>query len=261
MALLNTDVRGPLAQGDILEGLVLYHTGVDSDARTSGAEYLGLVLSRNCNATRKETVLIAEIRPYRSEVFSKIDASTIKEVGGKVDSQPPSLDLLRRRFDGLRDGVGEPDQLYLGTLPDRHNGRFAARLDAIYTIAVPTEPSAREAWINAHRIARLSNDHRRHLHARLFDAIAHEGFDDFSWWCKDDLRMVIIAGQRELRAAEGSRDECAMKIQQATDEPRKAAKGRETKLEALKDDVALKAQSLAPFRDEWKRRYGDEEVV
>lgn len=210
------------------------------------------MLSRNCKTVRAEFVLVAAIKYYKSDNFRQVISDT-------PDGKKPSLDLMRRRFDEIRDGGGQPDQFYLGTLPEQGNKRFAASLDSIHTIQLPTIQEKREAWISSKRIARLSDDHRRHLQARFFDAIAHEGFDDFRWWCDQDLELLITASQQHLHEADAQITKIRADIQilegSAASKPEeKKLEGLRTQLRNMEQDRSKKASELEPYQQETQRR-------
>ena len=250
MALVDYHVEGPLRQGDLLKGLTLYRCDPDGDP-VALDDTMGVVVSRHCNALRAQTVLVAAIRQYRGNDLQSIAQGE------------PSLDEMRRRFDALRNGDGQPDSFYLGTLRDHHNARFAARLDSIHAVEVPTDAAERDNWIESRRFARLSDEHRRHLHVRLFAAISSEGFDDLQWWADEDLEMIVLSGRRAIRQAEAQRDDVAMKLQLIDSEsllPKQMEKKR-TGLchEQAKAIQGLKdcQEALRPYEEELRRRGKD----
>lgn len=190
----------PLKQGDILNGITLsvYHFELGPSPLKNIS--MALVISRNCHAVRRSDISVVAVKPWGNDFIATIRK---EEMG---------LDSARRHMASLRDGDGTPDTFYLGELPSG-SVRHIAKLDSIYTILVPDESSRRSSWIERHRVARLSSDHRRHLHTRLFSAIASESFDDHEWWSGSDLDFMILVGERELHAIRADVTDLEMQIQ------------------------------------------------
>lgn len=231
----------PLRQGDILKAVQLYETADDGDgaAPVENAAYM-LVISRHCNAFRNPAVLVVAITEVKPAVFD--------ELAGK------SLDSTRRALAALRDGDGSPDRFYIGPLPGHEPQRAFACLDQVYTIQAPVESSVRSSWISERRIAALTDEHRRHLHASLFLAFGREGFDDFNWWPDGDLRLAIAAGRRAVADAMQKQADIVPNYEGAA--PKKVgAIGKQATIatSALKDAE----KELEPYLVEWKRRHGD----
>ena len=238
----------PLKQGDVLKDVQLYSATADGSPAGLASPYC-LVLSRNCNAFRDKFILVVAIEPAAAESFEKI---TRNDAGG-LDK----LDTVRRRYDALRDGDRRPDTFYVGeipsaTIPDQ---RFAAKLDSIHTIEVPAPKVARATWIGTHRVARLSDDHRRHLHGRVFDAIAHEGFDDYKWWSDLDLKAMLAVGKNQLAQFDIKISELEAHLAtlpaKSAPQPRK---GIQDNLDKVAAERLAFAGELQPFLDEAERR-------
>jgi hypothetical protein len=245
-------VEEPLRQGDILENVLLYETAAERDEAVPILFDHVLVLSRNCNAVREQTVIVAAI-----------DQVTPPDFLARLDN--PSLDQLRQRIATVRDGDGNPDRFYLGPLPGSERRVFAL-LDRIYAIQVPEKEPARQEWVRVHRRATLSNDHRRHLHVSLLLAFGREGFDDFAWWPDADLKLMINVGKKALAKTSGLEADIERERQAAIAEP------NEKKSEGQLKDNAHKAQNvasekektkkaLAPYVAEWKRRHNEDPLA
>jgi hypothetical protein len=193
MPILETPAAdAPLSQGDILVGVRLYLTqGADAPDGGDGV-YLKtdmcMVLSRPCSASHKKAVIVAAVEKYKVGVPKDLDSFD------KV------LDFLTK----LRDGHGSPDVFYLGQLPGRADGRFAARLDSLHTVEVPQEAAVRRAFLAQRRAYSLNGEFARDLHLRVFGAFASLGFDDQSWLSDDDLNWLVQAGERDLRASQAA---------------------------------------------------------
>lgn len=248
--IVDHDPDAPLRQGDILQDITVYSTadnGTD-DPKPVNVQYL-LVISRNCNAFREKTITVAAVLGVSREEFSKIHEK--------------SLDEVRKNLAALRDGDGMPDAFYLGPMPGRETGRSMARLDLIFSIEVPDDSDKRKQWISKHRIATLSNEHRRHLHIRMLTAFGREGFDDFAWWPDSDLKIAIAAGKRSLSEAEKKEAEAVCEHEAARAEigkegsESKKIENLDKKRKNASAEVDAQKSALAPYIDEWKRRNGD----
>jgi len=184
----------PLNQGDLLQDVKLFLTSVadNFDGGMSAPVKLKycLVLSRPCVIAHKSTVLVAGVDNFRT-------------------SAPPEIDSFRKAkhfLEKLRDGDGTPDQFYLGQLlGDQDSGRYAARLDSIHTVQLPTKPELRAEFVRKYRFARLTEDFRRDLHTRIFQAFSILGFDDLAWYSIADLKYLIQTGRSEIQRIEGNR--------------------------------------------------------
>lgn len=251
MTLVETIARAePLQQGDILSGLELYFSALGGSVSPVDGE-IGLVLSRNCKAVRSGFIIVAVVAPYQTDNFRKISSNT-------PEGKSPSLDVMRRRFDAIRDGQGQPDQFYLGTLPGQGNLRFAAKLDSVHTIQLPDVSPERESWLSERRIARLSNDHRRSLQTRFFDSIAHEGFDDFRWWCDQDLEMLTTVGNQQLIEIEAQITHIKLELLTleglGSEQDTNKSKGFQKKLQSLEKEKETKHREIEPYLQEQQRR-------
>jgi hypothetical protein len=230
----------PLTQGDILSGVPLYLTG-EGSAETGGESArspakLCLVLSRPCVAAHKKQVVVAAIEKY-------------------PDNTPRGLDSFDKVLDFLtsvRDGGWSPDLFYLGQLPER-TGRFCARLDALFTVEIPSDNQARKAFLAQRRVLTLHPDFARDLHLRLFNAFASLGFDDHSWPSTEDLQWLVAQGQADVTAAQ-----LTVRQQQALQASRDAdgTQFRENDLIAAQRRLDDLRERLAPYEKELSRRQG-----
>jgi hypothetical protein len=183
----------PLSQGDILKDVSLFLTKESWKDGGSGARSpnkMCLVLSRPCGIEHKKTVIVAGIEKLPEAVPRELtnkDTTTFKKV----------LNFLTN----LRDGFGAPDVLYIGHLPGE-KGRFAARLDALHVIEIPTDPAERQTFVTDRRVASLHGDFVRDLHVRAFSAFASLGFDDHGWLTDDDLKWLVDQGKAEMLQAQ-----------------------------------------------------------
>ena len=224
----------PLSQGDVLEGVRLFATATswDADGGTSqkAPHKLCLVLSRPCVAAHKKHVTVAGIEKYPDQVPKDVD----------------SFAKVRAFLTDMRDGFGSPDIFYLGQLPNR-TGRFCARLDALYCVEVPGEPSDLENFLARTRIGSLSDDFVRDLHLRVFMAVASLGFHDNKWLSDGDLNWLVEVGEKEVKTAE-------LELQSAKAEKSgRDAEGKQFKegtIERLEDKLTDLQDQLEPFASE-----------
>ena len=247
MGLVDPDPgQGPLAQGDIIKDVVMHTTTLDG--RSKAIKDRALVISRNCNAARESTILVAAIVQFKSQAL--------------VDIETFRLDDMRRRLCALRDGDGTPDTFYLGQL-DHTDTRYCAKLNSIFTIELhnhEAQASDRRNWIQERRIARLTSDHRRHLHQRILGAVSPEGFEDVEWLCDADLAVLIDAGHAEyvrLESAKSEENQAIHKIS-FTGNPQDARnlKSRGEKVRKIEGSQDALNDLLRPFDNEWHRRHG-----
>ena len=246
--LLPSDKGTPLAQGDLLEPGRVYATS--PDGRPEGTDYLYvLVLSRDCNAIRNESVVVAPVKEFGTEPpFGK-------EKGKTKEEQPKlSFDKALAYLRELRDGALTPDSIYLGHLPGETQ-RLTARLDEIATIQVPTD-EGRAGWVEEHRRARLHGDFIRALPVRVFASITQVGFDDHTWLPDDDLDIVIIGINNSVRKLEAEIDETKLEIQKKNfgQENVKAKENLEQKLTKQEAKLSELRRTAEPYRAESERR-------
>ena len=178
----------PISQGDILSGIQLYISGdcweeSGGQARATKQKYC-MVVSRPCVAIHKPQLIVAAIEKYKVTL-----SDDVKE-----------FDELVQVYTEIRDGTGQPDQLYLGQIPG-NAGSFCARLDLLHTIQVPPQSRMTE-FLRNRRIGRLSSDFARDLHVRIFSAFSRLGFSDHSWFSDADLRHVLAVGDERLKQLE-----------------------------------------------------------
>jgi len=189
------DVQTAVNQGDVLSKVPLHRTVIaDGEPKSVPSKSpLCMVISRPCNLAHKQDILVAEIVKFN------------ESVPREVEKFSQALDFLRTQ----RDGGGTPDCFYLGKIPG-HEGRFVARLDALFTLSVKEKTK-----LLHHRIASLNPDFQRDLHLRVFNAIASLGFDDVDWLPTSDLEFLKQIGERELANLDSqAADERATKARQ-----------------------------------------------
>jgi len=191
----------PLSQGDILQSIPLFAT-IECWMPAGGKsalqpEKLCLVLSRPCVTAHKRTIVVGAIQQYK----------------GRVPKDAETFDDYRAFLEDCRDAPEQPDVFYIGQIPEKQ-GRFCARLDSLHTIEIPTAADALRDFVRTSRTARLQIDFIRDLHSRVFRAFASLGFDDYSWFCTDDLQLLVDKGQAEIFTAKAELQE------------RKTAKGK-----------------------------------
>jgi hypothetical protein len=184
----------PLAQGDILRGVVFAVTNEAGNLAADKKALFALVVSRPCKALRDDVVVVAPVVPY------PVDLSEVSR------DQPGRLEKMRRFLAGLRDGIkgGDfSDALYLGPLDDGSPKRYAAQLTTLATVLVPTEQASRRDWIRERRVWKLDVEFLRDLHTRLLLTFTRLGFDDHQWFTDADLDVMITAGKGELAHLQG----------------------------------------------------------
>jgi hypothetical protein len=250
--IVESEVDAPLRQGDILCNILLYETADDGDAPVPVEVEHVLVLSRHCNAARKQTVIVAAIKDITPTGFFE----QLKEL---------SLDDARRYLAAVRDGDGKPDRFYLGPLPGREVRSFTC-LDRIYSIQLPKDGSARQDWVRSRRRGTLSDEHRRHLHTTLLLAFGREGFDDYAWWPDADLKLMMDVGNKALAKAAMDEADIERERQAAMVEPdEKRAAGRlqtnKSKAESVAKEKKQAKDALEQYLAEWERRHNDEGPV
>jgi len=214
----------PITQGDVLQNVLLHRTLIaDSDPKSVQSKSpLCMVISRPCGIAHKQDLLVAEIVKYNQSVPKGVE--TFKQ----------ALDFLRTQ----RDGVGSPDCFYLGEIPN-HEGRFVARLDALFTLAI-----ADKSKLLNYRIAALNVDFQRDLHLRVFNAIASLGFDDVDWLPTSDLKFLRQIGDRELADLNSqASDERATKARQEFS----SSNFSDKKLNELEQSVASLESAMRPY--------------
>ena len=230
---------GELTQGDILKGVPLYVTRrawtEEAQAQKSPFESC-LVVTRPCGIAHKPHVTVAGIAKYS-------------------ESTPRAIDTFEKALDFIttaRDGVTSQDVFYLGQVPMLGPGRFCAKLDALYQIEIPTNPSDKAVFLARNRVASLSIDFARSLHVRLFTSFASLGYDDFNWPTDQDLKWIVLQGQQELAAQN------AKVLQIEADRAAKSNDGKQVGNEKEMTDATRKRDELAsqlrPYEAELKRR-------
>lgn len=207
--------EGSLRQGDLLCEVNLHASKVSGEPLLVKCKYV-LVVSADCAAHNKSTLLVVPVRPHRIQIPK--DRTEYEEVRGFLEAK--------------RDGVDSPDRFYLGTI--RSDERQMAYLDEVASLRVPTENSARRDWITQHRVASLHDDFRSALRARLAWALSRPGFDDHSWYCQHDLAWIhSLARQekakREAAVAEAESTLARMKATSSGDPAKQQKKVNEAK--------------------------------
>lgn len=173
-----------MSQGDILQGIRLFHTRSDwsKDGGETSFDHhpYSMVVSRPCVAKNDTTLTVVAI----------VKALTKPKA---VETFDDAKFFLRE----MRDGLNSPDSFYLGQLPRCEPGRYMARLDAYYTVKLPAQ-AARSDILKKHRIARLHDDFIHDLHVRIFNSFAKLGFEDDSWHSKEDLEWLVHMGDAQI---------------------------------------------------------------
>lgn len=240
----------PLCQGDILKGVPFAVTGVDYKFGADTRASFMLVLSRPCKALRDERITVAPVIPFRMPVeqLRSLRERTQQQKDASKRPEPKAdLDALRRFLDAIRDGGNTSDLFYLGPLNPGTEERFAAELISFSTVMLPKEAAERSAWIQRHRVATLSIEFARDLHARLFMAFARLGFEDHEWLPSADLEMLINEGQAEVaaRQTEVAAMVSAVQVGDATGAP--VNDGVKKEVVTRKQALAKAEGELAPF--------------
>lgn len=240
---LPADPARPLEQGDVLAGIETFRSRVGEPPVGKRREFV-LVLSRPCNALRDEHVVVAPI-----EAAQHPDLKVAQTPGELV-----------RVFEKIRDSEGRPDGFYLGALDGGGSARHVARLDELYTIAVPRSAEERGRFLVKHRRFRLDVEYARDLHLRVFRAFASLGFDDVGWWSDEDLDLVVRQGDawvaaqdREIQAL--IEDFAARReVLAASGEPGKAENQHKDALAQMRRQRSRLVEQYATQRAEWERR-------
>lgn len=218
------DAETPITQGDILQHVPLHRTSIaDGEPKSLQSKSpLCMVISRPCSIAHKHDLLVAEIAKYNQHVPKG------------VETFEQALDFLTTQ----RDGVGSPDCFYLGEIPGQE-GRFVARLDALFTLYVKDKTKLLDF-----RIAGLNAEFQRDLHLRVFNAIASLGFDDVDWLPTSDLEFLKKIGDGELAKLESlAADERASKARQDFG----SNKFSEKKLTELEQSIATLHTAMEPY--------------
>jgi hypothetical protein len=230
-----------LAQGDVLGGVTLYASDVIKGAAVRIPERTHcLVISRDCVAIRDPLVVVAPVKRFVAE------------------HKPDDEDDVREFYEGVRDGLIEPDLFYLGSFGPE-NDRFAARLDELCTIKLPPDEAARKAWIDEHRLARLTTDFVRALPVRLFMTFARVGYDDHHWYCTPDLEWFVKkarAGVAKKRVDVANAEAALAQTQATAPGDRKRAEVNARDIANAKAALEEAESRLAPFEVELRARLG-----
>lgn len=236
--LISPDPMAPLQQGDVLERVSLFYTGLDGSPLSIERDVL--VLSRPCNALRDKLVTVAPIveRPL----------PTLREA--------TELEDLIRAFTRIRDGEGQKDLFYLGPMEPENGKRYAALLSTLYTIEVPAETTARAAYLQQHRRRALAPEFARDLHLRVLGAFASLGFDDDGWWSDDDLALVVSRGEALLSQAEARVQtlESTLGVHRVSGGSSREEKKLSEELAQAKKQASSARESLAGLHAEQRRR-------
>lgn len=181
----------PLAQGDLLSAGVIIPAPVNADDEPEALNFpYMLVVSRDCSAIHKNSIVIAPVgkmvpEPFQGKKLQELDYEEVKEYAEQ-----------------LRDGVTRPDRFYLGNLRGQEE-RLWAHLDELGTQLLPEAESARNEWVKGRRVGRLSEDFIRALPVRLFCSVSRIGFHDYEWWSDQDLKWLTAKMTAALHKKEG----------------------------------------------------------
>ena len=163
--LVSSNTEDNLAQGDLLKGIKLFSTNVESgDAELLPCQY-AMIISRPCNVSNKKHLVVAPVLK-------------LKEPTNDID-----FDSILKTLNAFRDGLASPDRFYLGHLPSER-GRFSAHLDTMSSIA-------NSDALKAKRVAKLSGNFVSDLSIRFFSAFSKQGFDDHAWFSTPDLQWLV----------------------------------------------------------------------
>jgi hypothetical protein len=224
--LISPDPTSPLQQGDVLEKVTLFYTGLDGSPVSIERDVV--VLSRPCNALRDKLVTVAPI--VERPLPALRDAT--------------DLDELIRAFTRIRDGEGQKDLFYLGPKGSPRDKRYAAQLSTLYTLEVPVENTARAAYLQQHRQHALAPEFARDLHLRILGAYASLGFDDDGWWSDDDLALVVSRGEA-LR----SQAEARVQTLESALEVHRVSGGNQREEKKLSEELALSKKQASSARE------------
>ena len=193
-----------------------------------------VVLSRPCAAEHKTWLVVGGIEKYT----------------GGVPADVESFDDHLAFLTDMRDGAGQPDAFYLGSLPALE-GRYCARFDSLHTIEFPESEVERLIFIRKHRIGKLNGEFARDLHLRIFRAFASLGFDDYSWFSTGDLDLLIAKGNQEISTADAEVHQIRSAQEKGNFGGKKVPDGP---VEKAEKHVAELRAKLAPFVLERSRR-------
>lgn len=236
--LIDSEPGAPLAQGDLLKDVRVFHSGADGGAHEIQKRPYCLIVSRDCNAEHDPNVIVAPVRQLPDTLPSD-----------------KGFAFFKRFLAQLRDGTTQTDGFYLGNVPGNAE-RLIAKLNELASVGLP-EAGDQTEWVAKRRVARMHRDALRALQSRLFWSFAKPGFHDYEWYPTPDLTLLISAAdsdesqlaaelkQRELDLAteENNPNRNEKKIVSLT-------RNRDTAQSKLTE---FRAQ-LAPFRTELSER-------
>jgi hypothetical protein len=231
-----------LVQGDLLSGVSLFGGDLVKGAgyRINGRSHC-LVVSRDCVAVRDPQVVVAAVKQFNPTP--------------PVDAEADEEDV-RHFFEDFREGIIEPDTFYLGSIPGGPE-RFAARLDELCTVKLPSADAERSKWIAEHRVARLTPDFVRALPVRLFMTFGRVGYNDHTWYCTQDLEWLVKKGRASIAKSKADlavaeADLAQTQLSAPANSGRLEADG--TKIRGLRGAVQKAEAKLAPFEAELTSR-------
>lgn len=231
----------PLAQGDLLSSGAIYSAAVEANGEPEAKEFPYLmVVSRDCSALRKKTVVVAPVAEMASE--PNFRGKQMKDL---------SFEEAKEYLEQMREGVTRPDRFYLGNLPGGTK-RFWAHLDELGTQAIPEVAEARAEWVRARRVGRLDEDFIRALPVRLFGSVARIGFHDYEWWADQDLRWLVHTINAAIGKEEGELERARAVVLAPPGEGREA--GAERNVANRTANLESHLRDFAPYIKELERR-------
>ncbi|MHB8902547.1 MAG: hypothetical protein ACYC6Y_27615 [Thermoguttaceae bacterium] len=244
MPIIEPPGQSPLSQGDILDGVRLFATARSWESSAGPAQHtakLCMVLSRPCSVTHKANVVVAAVEKY-------VDA---------VPKDCESFSDVRDFLTALRDGVNAPDVFYLGQLPGRQ-GRYCARMDAIFSIEIPQDEEVLHDFLSGSRIGSLNPDFVRDLHLRIFTAFASLGFHDQQWLSDDDLNWLVKSGEKDITRIDFDRQEAEAAKARGDAEGKPPKQEQMNRLRSLEKQIDDLRAQFQPYLDEQRRRTPDQ---
>jgi hypothetical protein len=196
-----------------------------------------MVLSRDCSATHK--------------ALSVATVQELKQIDLDRDDRK-DFDHVVKALEVVRDGAASPDRFYVGVLEGK---RYVAHLDEISTVELPSAEEERATWISARRVWSLEEEFRFALRARLNWLFAKPGFDDFAWFCNEDLDAICTVAEAQLAAL---RAEHAAKLSEQSTASLTGLNPGHQDAAVQKAETALRKleEKAKPYLDERSRRAG-----
>ena len=233
--LIESQKDKPLLQGDVLKDINLCISRIDNTPKV--IKSYAIVLSRQCSIQNNTQIIVAKVKNYPLEAIKSLD----------------SIDKIKDFLQQQRDGISAPDRFYLGNIPGENTNRYAVNLDSLHTITTPNQ-----CFINENRIASLCEKFIRDLHLRIFYSIARSGFNDISWLCDGDLKLLISEINSIIHKKEGIIIEKKVELEKLKADNYNQYKDKINKLEktilSFEKDLEELNQEYEPYFYEDKKR-------